>query len=125
MPDTVFDDGAGNLATISKDPSFPTTFGETRLNHIHQETADGGQITHDAGPTRISGTMIFKNVLASEAATLRTFLNTHVLFSKTPFTINISAFSTLDIGAGAGVNLTTCHPLKSYSRCPLGVVKSG
>jgi len=48
-------------------------------------------------------------VLASEAATLRTFLNTHVLFSKTPFTINISAFSTLDIGAGAGVNLTTCH----------------
>jgi len=109
MANTIFDDEAGNLATISKDPSFPTTFFEVRLNHIAGETADGGRITYDVGPTKIAGNMIWKNVVASEANALRTFLKTRAEFSKNPFTINISDFSNLDIGAGAGVNLTTVH----------------
>ena len=104
----VFNDLSGNLATISRDPSFRSNFKDDRLNHFTRRTADGGIINYDVGPTVIEGVLHFKNVDSTEADTLRTWIKTKIIYGKNPFTIDISSFTNVNIGAGAGTNLTTC-----------------
>lgn len=93
-------------ATITKDPAFGSQFHLMRLNQETKITADGGHVTYDNGPNVLIGNIMVKNILKSEADTLRTFIKDTAIFQKVSFTINISTLTNTDLGEGSGTNIT-------------------
>lgn len=93
--------------TITKNPAYGTEWWYDRMNQMTQITADGGHVTYDNGPTILRGVIILNNVSKTEGDNFRTWLTGTAIYSKTSFTITPP--SATDLGAGAGIALTTAY----------------
>jgi hypothetical protein len=97
----------GETATITRNPSYQSRFWPVRYNHEKSETADGGNVTYDNGPTIIKGNIVIKNVSKAEADALKHFLTDHAIYTKNAMTITPP--TNTDVGAGNGTALTSAY----------------
>jgi len=93
--------------TITKNPAFGTQFWSVRFNQYKVETADGGWVVYDNGPTLIEGILLLKNVSKTESDDLRTFLTGTAVYQKTSFIITPP--SATDLGKGDGAAITVFY----------------
>jgi len=93
--------------TINRNPSVDSKWHNERLNQYTEETADGGRVTYDNGPTITKGTIIIRNVAKTEADNLATYLTGTAIYGKNSMTIDPPANT--DLGAGAGTAITAYY----------------
>jgi len=92
---------------IAKNPAFGTQFWSVEFNQYRVQTADGGWVVYDNGPSLIEGILILKNVIKSESDSLRTFLTGTAVYEKTSFIITPP--SNTDLGKGDGSAITVFY----------------
>lgn len=103
MVDLVLTQGE-NVVTVPGNIVYGTEWYDKRLNQYAMETADGGDIVYDGGPTLVYGVILMKNVSYTDGELLRSWIRTYAIFQKNTFTI--SAITGLDLGNGKGVAIT-------------------
>lgn len=88
--------------TINRNPAYPLDWFSKRFNQSKDDTADGGHIVYDNGPSVVLGTILIKNVIRSEAESLRTYLEGTAVYQLNSFTMTPVSGGETDLGKGQG-----------------------
>jgi len=97
-------EGGSEVVAITCSLVYGTDWFSNRLNQTTVETADGGMVTYDAGPTVCHGVLVLKNVSYTDGQALLHWLKAHILYAKYQFTV--AAVANVDLGKGKNTALT-------------------
>ena len=98
MSTVAFDLNTSSPLTITANIVYGTDWWYERLNQWEQRTADGTDVVTDAGPNKIRGVLILKNISKAHGDSLRTWLYNTAIFAKNP--IRITPPAGVDLGGG-------------------------
>jgi hypothetical protein len=104
---TQSDNGIASVSIIGK-VVYGTTFYKKRINHFILPIVDGTEKVYDAGPYKIYGTILMKDISVTDKDALDEWLTEDIILSKNRFTLNAL------VGINWGLGLNTSIPFCRY-----------
>jgi len=100
-------ENGGTIVNLSANVVYGTDFYDIRLNQSEQELVTGDTIVYDAGPTRVHGVLVMKNVSYTDGESLRAWISGNIKFAYNRFTI--APLSAVNLGNGKNTAVTNCR----------------
>lgn len=86
---------------------YGTDFYIKRINHFMLPIVDGTEKVYDAGPKKVYGNILMKDITVSNKNSFLTWVTDTIVFSKNRFTI--SGLPNINWGAGVNSTLQNCR----------------
>ena len=93
---------------------YGTNFYIKRMNHFILPIVDGTEKVYDAGPKKVYGNILMKDISVSNKNTFLTWLTDTIVFSKNRF--DISGLSNVNWGVGINSTLQNCRFTQSDTK---------
>jgi hypothetical protein len=103
---TQSDNGIASVSITGK-IVYGTTFYLKRLNHFILPIVDGTEKVYDAGPYKIYGTILMKDISVTHKDDFIEWLTEDVILDKNRFTL--SALTGINWGLGLNTQVTNCR----------------
>jgi hypothetical protein len=125
MSQVTFTQTSGGSASVSISGKvvYGTNFYFNRLNHFVVPIVDGSDYVYDAGPTKVFGSIIMKDISATDKENMLAWIKNSVVFSK--YIFKIGGLAGIDWGRGVGIAAGIDGGATSDCRLTLGNTTEG